>query len=120
MLFKDDITLKRGQHISQGLLKAIEGSRFSVVVMSENYAFSSWCLDELVKIIECRESMGQTVLPIFYNVDPSDVENQSGVFAVAFAEHEKSCRDNMRLVQSWRDAFNQSSLNFWLGFSRLG
>ncbi|KAK2966272.1 hypothetical protein RJ640_002793 [Escallonia rubra] len=45
--FKDDENLERGSSISPELLKAIEGSRFAIVIFSQNYASSSWCLDEL-------------------------------------------------------------------------
>ena len=31
----------------------IDGSRISIVVLSSNYTSSRWCLDELVKIMEC-------------------------------------------------------------------
>ena len=41
--FRDD-TLKRGEEIGPEILKAIEESRFSIVVFSENYASSGWCL----------------------------------------------------------------------------
>ena len=47
--FKDDVGLKRGEEISPGLLQAIERSRIAVIVLSENYAASAWCLDELAK-----------------------------------------------------------------------
>ncbi|KAI5314401.1 hypothetical protein L3X38_043577 [Prunus dulcis] len=53
--FIDD-ELPRGEEISQALLDAIEGSRCSIIVFSENYASSKWCLDELVHIIQCRKS----------------------------------------------------------------
>ncbi|CAL5416802.1 unnamed protein product [Camellia sinensis] len=69
--FIDD-ELPRGHDISSALLKSIEESRISIVVFSTNYASSRWCLDELVKIIECKNSLGQLVLPIFYDVDPFD------------------------------------------------
>ena len=55
--FRDDNELPRGEEISPQLLRAIEGSRISVVVFSRNYASSRWCLDELVKIIECRQKL---------------------------------------------------------------
>ena len=55
------------------LMKAIETSRIAVVVFSKNYATSNGCLDELVKIMECKRVLNQTVLPIFYDVSPSEV-----------------------------------------------
>ena len=48
--FRDDEELDRG---APGLLKAIEQSRISIVIFSENYADSRWCSDEVIKIIEC-------------------------------------------------------------------
>ena len=53
--FMDD-KLPRGEEISTELLKTIEESMVLVIVFSKNYAESKWCLDELVKIIECREN----------------------------------------------------------------
>ncbi|KAL6176688.1 hypothetical protein ACLB2K_053321 [Fragaria x ananassa] len=73
--FMDD-ELCKGQEISQSLLTAIEGSRISVVVFSQNYASSKWCLEELVKILECKESRHQLVLPIFYKVEPAESRAQ--------------------------------------------
>ncbi|VVB09334.1 unnamed protein product [Arabis nemorensis] len=45
--FKDDKKFEIGDHISDELHKAIQGSDFVVVVLSENYATSRWCLMEL-------------------------------------------------------------------------
>ncbi|XP_075099498.1 disease resistance protein Roq1-like [Nicotiana tabacum] len=66
--FKDDIRLERGKSIPPELVKAIEQSRFAIVVFSKNYATSAWCLDELAKIMKCKKELGQTV----YDMDPSD------------------------------------------------
>ena len=35
-----------------------------------------------------KKKGGQIVLPIFYNVDPSEVRKQTGTYAQAFEEHE--------------------------------
>uniref|UniRef100_A0A7N2LM62 TIR domain-containing protein n=1 Tax=Quercus lobata TaxID=97700 RepID=A0A7N2LM62_QUELO len=80
--FRDDEKLERGKPISLELLKAIEESRFSVVILSKDYASSPWCLDELAKIIACKEDMGMIVLPVFHYVEPSDVRKQMGTFAL--------------------------------------
>ena len=71
--FKDDEKLEKGKTIKPELLKAIEESRFVVVILSENYASSTWCLEELVKIIDYKKEKGMIVAPIFNKVDPSDV-----------------------------------------------
>ena len=49
--FRDNERLERGKSISPELLKAIEELRISIVILSKNYASSTWCLDELANII---------------------------------------------------------------------
>ncbi|ONI06691.1 hypothetical protein PRUPE_5G074700 [Prunus persica] len=106
--FIDD-ELRRGEEIAPTLIKAIQESMASVVVFSENYASSKWCLDELACILDCKESKRQIVLPIFYKVDPSDVRNQRGSFGVALSRHEANFKNNNSSsstdrVQRWRTA----------------
>ncbi|KAI8571090.1 hypothetical protein RHMOL_Rhmol01G0089500 [Rhododendron molle] len=106
--FRDDKELERGEYISDGLLKAIEGSRVSVIVFSKDYAGSRWCLDELVRIMDCRETLKQIVVPIFYDVVPSDVRKQTGVLKDAFAKHEKRFRDGSDgMVEKCRRALTE-------------
>ncbi|KAH0677535.1 hypothetical protein KY285_025336 [Solanum tuberosum] len=106
--FQDDKRLEHGDSIPKELLRAIEESQVALIVFSKNYATSRWCLNELVKIVECKdEENGQTVIPIFYDVDPSHVRNQSESFGAAFAEHELKYKDDvegMQKVQRWRNA----------------
>ena len=71
--------LPREEQISTQLLKIIESSMISIIVFSKNYALSTRCLDELVKIVECKKN-DQLVRLVFYNVDPSQVRNQKGKF----------------------------------------
>ncbi|KAB2621203.1 TMV resistance protein N-like [Pyrus ussuriensis x Pyrus communis] len=112
--FMDDEALKRGEEISLGLLKAIEDSRISVVVFSENYASSQWCLDELVHIFHCKEQLQQMVFPVFYKLDPSDVRNQRKSFGKALADHESKLKDNMDKVLRWRETLTKAAnLSGW-------
>ncbi|XP_050274939.1 disease resistance protein RPV1-like [Quercus robur] len=104
-IFLDDEHL-RSKKILDKLFEAIESSRISIIVFSENYAFSTWCLKELVKILECVKK-GQIVLPIFYMVDPSEVRNQKGKFGEALTKHETECKDKME-VQKWRIALHEA------------
>ncbi|GJZ19513.1 TMV resistance protein N-like protein [Tanacetum coccineum] len=74
--FKDDKKLKRGEEISSGLYEAIEQSRFLIVIFSNDYASSTWCLRELVKILECKKKNDKyEVRALFYNVTP-EVEQE--------------------------------------------
>ena len=100
-----DNDLPKGEEISEELLKTIERSMISVVVFSENYAESHWCLDELVKIMQCRKN-GQIVLPIFYKVDPSEVRNQRGNFGAALTRLEEKFKNK---VQSWRTDLREAT-----------
>ncbi|XP_058755507.1 disease resistance protein RUN1-like [Vicia villosa] len=109
-VFMDDDSLQRGDHISNSLLQAIEESRISVIVFSKNYADSRWCLDELVKIMECRRTIGQVVLPVFYGVDPSEVRHQTGEFGEAFhslLNRRKNQEDSVS--RKWRDALREAA-----------
>ncbi|KAI8571118.1 hypothetical protein RHMOL_Rhmol01G0092900 [Rhododendron molle] len=109
-IFRDDKELERGEFISDGLLKAIEGSRISLIVFSKDYVRSRWCLDELVKIMDCRETFKQIVVPIFYDVVPSDVRKQTGVLQDAFANHKKRLREEPDgKVEKWRAALTKAA-----------
>ncbi|KAL3351333.1 hypothetical protein AABB24_019758 [Solanum stoloniferum] len=99
--FKDDKRLEVGKSISAELLKAIEEARFAVVIFSKSYASSRWCLEELAHIIKCKKELDQIVIPVFYDVSPSDVRHQNPPFADSFSQH----RDDMEKVQRWRGAF---------------
>ncbi|XP_065618161.1 TMV resistance protein N-like [Quercus suber] len=107
LTFKDDEKLERGKYISSELLKAIEESKYAIIVLSTNYAFSRWCLIELAKIVECMKETKLTVLPVFYHVDPSDVRNKMGTLAQAFEEHEKDPKVNKDDIQAWKVALKE-------------
>ncbi|KAH0672910.1 hypothetical protein KY290_025192 [Solanum tuberosum] len=87
--FQDDIKLEHGASISDELLKAIEESQVALVIQ-----------------------YGQTVIPIFYDVDPSEVRNRKESFAEAFAKHESKYRDDfegIHKVKRWRTALSAAT-----------
>ncbi|XP_035546629.1 disease resistance protein RUN1-like [Juglans regia] len=101
-----DNNLERGEEISPALFKAIEGSMISIIVLSKNYAESRWCLDELLKILDCKETMKQIVLPIFYHVDPSEVRHQNGIFGESFDKLGDKLKDNAKMLK-WKVALKR-------------
>ena len=84
-----------------------------IVVFSEEYASSTWCLEELVEILRCVDTIDHTlILHIFYHVKLSDVQKQTGTFAKAFARYEKT---DMNKVQRWREALiKAASFSGWV------
>lgn len=110
--FRDDLLERpEGEKISASLLREIDQSRFSVIVLSNNYASSTCCLDELEHIVEAKR---KEVIPIFYDVSPSDVRNQTGIFE----EHLKKCEEKYQVAKekmlSWRAALTEvANLSGW-------
>ncbi|XP_068326586.1 toll/interleukin-1 receptor-like protein [Pyrus communis] len=99
-VFLDDDGLDRGDDIAPSLLEAIDDSAAAIVVLSRRYADSRWCLEELAKI--CESSRRCLILPVFYQVDPSDVRRQGGPFSEHFSAHELQYGN--AVVSKWRDA----------------
>ncbi|KAB2095794.1 hypothetical protein ES319_A01G064400v1 [Gossypium barbadense] len=107
--FRDDEKLETGEPIAPELFKAIHESWCSVIVLSEGYCFSSWCLEELSEIIQQKNDKGHNVFPIFYYVDPSDLRKQTGKVQEAFLKHENNFQDNKEKTQRWRSALTQAA-----------
>jgi hypothetical protein len=106
-------------HAAEEPIKAIEESKVSIIVFSENYASSTYCLDELVSIIDSYTKNNNNnkkkdnnhcrlVFPVFYHVDPSHVRNQSGVYAQAMNVHKENSFDSEKLMK-WKDALKQAA-----------
>ncbi|KAK2977914.1 hypothetical protein RJ640_000918 [Escallonia rubra] len=109
--FMDDDGIKRGNTITSELEEAIQNSRVSIIIFSENFASSSWCLDELLYIFDQYRSKTKThgILPLFYHVDPSIMwlideadEKRENPYKKALDEHEK--RFGKEKVDRWRGA----------------
>ncbi|MED6151663.1 hypothetical protein PIB30_084556 [Stylosanthes scabra] len=105
--YRDDNNLRKGDVISDELVYASNiwyqsrlirpqviwtnygRSMFAVIVFSPHYASSTWCLDELCKILDCKNMLGLQMVEVFYGVEPSDVRHQIGTFDKAFKKHEQ-------------------------------
>ncbi|MFS7950326.1 putative TIR domain, P-loop containing nucleoside triphosphate hydrolase [Helianthus anomalus] len=110
-VYKDDEALPRGESINQSLFEAIKDSRIAVVVFSKNYADSSWCLEELAHIMKCKDERELIVIPIFYDVEPTDVRNQKREFGEAFSKQKTK---NVTKAKIWRKALvDVSNISGW-------
>lgn len=106
--FIDSEELQKGDDLSK-LYKAIQDSRLSILVFSKHYATSTWCLKELVQILECMDRQNQIVVPIFYQVDPSHVRKLKESFAEAFAKHESDSNVNKEELESWKSSLTRAA-----------
>ncbi|KAL1075368.1 hypothetical protein V6Z11_D11G357700 [Gossypium hirsutum] len=94
--FRDDPKLEADEEIAPELLKAIQQSWCSVIIFSENYAFSGWCLEELAEIY-----------PIFYDMNPSDLRKKKEKVEEAFAKHQERYKEDKDKIQKWRNALTK-------------
>lgn len=62
------------------LFKKKEDTKIVLVVFSTSYSESTCCLNELVKIKECMDEGKLKVIPIFYKVEPTHVQQLNGDF----------------------------------------
>ncbi|KAF3621603.1 putative TMV resistance protein N-like [Capsicum annuum] len=87
--FKKHSEARKIKIVGSELQKAVKESRISIIVFSKDYAYSRRCLDELVNILERKQTAGHMILPVFYRVDPSHVRKQTGSYAEAFHKYEE-------------------------------
>jgi hypothetical protein len=107
LVFKDNEELQMGESISTKLLEAIKDSRVSIVVFSKDFVSSTWCLDEMAAIYNCHLELKQIVFPVFYDVDPSHVRKQNGVYENAFVLHTETFKDDLHKVDGWKRAMTR-------------
>ncbi|RHN79038.1 putative TIR domain, winged helix-turn-helix DNA-binding domain-containing protein [Medicago truncatula] len=101
--FMDDGKLQKGDEITPSLFKAIDESKIAIVVLSKNYASSSFCLQELSKILDTmKDKAGHSVFPVFYKVDPSDIRKLKRSFGEAMDKHKANSS-----LDKWKVSLHQ-------------
>ncbi|CAN6453196.1 unnamed protein product [Victoria cruziana] len=80
--------------------EAMDGSDVFIPILSESYPGSRRCLRELAKMVASR----RVILPVFLDVDPSDVRRQRGPLERAFVEHARDGAVDKEAVAGWREA----------------
>ncbi|XP_008354214.1 disease resistance protein RPV1-like isoform X2 [Malus domestica] len=114
--FSDLGELNKGDEISN-LFNDIQKSSISIVIFSKGYAQSTWCLRELVEILECVDRKIQKVCPVFYGVSPSEVRKITGPFGDAFYRYNDNSRFDVEEVKRWRYALTRAAN--YSGFDRI-
>ncbi|KAJ9551415.1 hypothetical protein OSB04_015460 [Centaurea solstitialis] len=104
LTFRDDDEIDKGRELKPEIQRAIKASKASIVVLSEHYATSTWCLEELSLILEQRREFNHFVLPVFYHVDPSDVRKQEKTFKIDVKASSKWTPNN---VNRWKAALTK-------------
>ncbi|XP_028765381.1 TMV resistance protein N-like [Neltuma alba] len=107
--FMDDPGIERGEKIFGSILQAIERSGIALPIFTPDYASSRYCLDELVKIMECQRTQAQVVIPVFHDVEPSDVRNQRGRYGEAMERREQRLGRGSDRVMQWSQALTQAA-----------
>ncbi|KAF8019159.1 hypothetical protein BT93_H3903 [Corymbia citriodora subsp. variegata] len=112
--YRDDEELRIGKEIGPELLQSIKQSKISIPIFSKEYAASKWCLMELVQMVECKEKWGQKIMPIFYDVEPSEVRNQTASYGKAIQSHINRQLYTDETIQNWKAALNKvGALKGW-------
>ncbi|KAJ4901611.1 Protein PHLOEM PROTEIN 2-LIKE A8 [Raphanus sativus] len=88
----------------ENLLVRIEESKVALAIFSRDYTSSVWCLDELVKIKECKDQRGLKVIPIFYKLEPSVVKYLQGSFGDNFRNLKRNHQHEPLKTQKWEEA----------------
>jgi len=85
-------------------MRAIAGSKIAIIVFSKTYTESIRCLRELEKIIECYQTFGQIVLPVFYEIHRFDVKDDFGKELEEAAQKSYSGEQLERVLSRWSRA----------------
>ncbi|XP_048133726.1 disease resistance protein L6-like [Rhodamnia argentea] len=107
-VFRDHDEVRAGEELGPEVLKAINNGEILIPIISENYASSKSCLDQLVRMMERQKHSGRRlVFPIFYKVKAADVPEQRGSFGEAFGCYRRSFDGT--LVAEWKKALKEVS-----------
>ena len=105
--YLDCKSIRTGEECWESIEDAIKNTPIAVVVFSERYAESEWCLKELHVMLEAPSR--KKILPIFYNVTPWDLRiPERGQFKDGFKKLKK--KFNLNLMEQWKGDLEVASL----------
>ncbi|CAN7124880.1 hypothetical protein BRARA_B03151 [Brassica rapa] len=86
----------------RNLFARIQESRIALVIFSNRYAESSWCMNEVAKIKELADKEKLHVVPIFYKLKVGDVRGQTGKFGTKFWNLARASTGDQ--IKTWKEA----------------
>ncbi|KAI6681279.1 hypothetical protein NL676_035160, partial [Syzygium grande] len=104
-VFIDKKGIDVGEEIGPEIFQAIDDSKICIPIFSRGYASSSCCLRELDHMMERWKNNELDVLPVFYDVEPSDVKLETEVYRNALTLHKKE--RGTKIVQRWEEALKE-------------
>ena len=112
--YLDCKSIRIGEECWKSIEDGIKNTSIAVVVFSERYVESEWCLKELHVMLEAHSS--KKILPIFYNVKPWDLRNpERGKFGKGFEKLKE--KFNSKVIEEWKaDLEEASKLMGWEHF----
>lgn len=103
--FMDKCDIPVGDEVASTIKEGIRNSTSAIIIFSQDYANSKWCLDELVLILQRRQTSKYFIIPIFYDVRIEDIKNPHGNYARALEKHMEKHSANK--VVEWRKALEE-------------
>lgn len=104
-VFLDSGEFELGDHIPDKIQHAIRSSSVQIAILSENYAFSPWCLAELALMLKTDAK----IVPVFYHVPPFVPRHRLGSYGEAFRQHELKGRYGKEQIDEWKAALHKAS-----------
>ncbi|XP_047148036.1 disease resistance protein RPS6-like [Vigna umbellata] len=98
-------------HIEQPIMDLC---RVAIVVFTKTYSQSAWCLHELQKIIEWHKTYCRHVLPVYYEISPSDIRLQKGDFGKDFEATARQTFSRQQLkhgMSRWGQALTKQQIS---------
>ncbi|XP_022641631.1 disease resistance protein RLM3-like [Vigna radiata var. radiata] len=96
-------------HVQQSILDLC---RVVIVVFTKTYSESAWCLHQLQQIIQWHQTYCRHVLPVYYEIQPSDVRLQKGDFGKALkatAHQTFSAQQLEHGMSRWSEALTKAA-----------
>ncbi|KAM7481674.1 hypothetical protein LguiB_006257 [Lonicera macranthoides] len=104
----DDLKGEEEEDVKPKLRKALQVSKITIIFFSKNYISSKSCLDELVMILQSKKIFGHLFLPMFWDVDPAELEQQTGNVSETFARFREDGEKENK-IKEWGEALREAT-----------